>query len=672
MSRYIIRRVIQAIPVIFLIAIVSFLLMLAAPGGPQAQFNQNPHISSAMVDQWLKNWCLERNPDPVGILREFGGWLGVWNCSGGGLLSSHGMPNFLPAFLGGGSNGVLHLDFGLSITTQPGRPVLDLILERLPATLLLMVTAFVIWVSVAIVAGVIAAVKRYSLFDQVVTFLAYIFYSLPTFWLGLILIFIFAVALHWLPSQGIVGQQKSGVQQHATFWIGFWKDPLSQVVEIGRHLILPVVTLVAVSIAADSRFVRSSMLDTLSQDYVRTAKAKGLPQRAVIFRHAFRNALLPIMTNVALEIAFLFSGAIVTETVFSWPGMGRLYFDGINNRDYFLLMGILLIGSIARRADEPCRRCRLRVGRPTHPVLRIDVMAVGEQSAERRVAVPSEIAAADNEVALESLSQWQLAVRRFRRHRLAMVGVVIFAFMIGVAVFGPIVRPFDPLNLPGALKPGGDPPSLAHIFGTDETGRDVFSAVLNGARISMAVGIFSVLIAGITGVTVGSVAGYFGGWVDNVLMRIVDVLFAIPFLFIILVAAKFFGQGDVASIIVIFGVLSWPIIARLVRASFLSLREADFVDAARAVGVGDLRIAFRHILPNALGPVIVAMTLLMAANIVTGGLRQLPELRDQGDAGQLGKCPGQCPARADARRLVVGVLPGHGDRAHCHRHQLHR
>ena len=116
---------------------------------------------------------------------------------------------------------------------------------------------------------------------------------------------------------------------------------------------------------------------------------------------------------------------------------------------------------------------------------------------------------------------------------------------------------------------------------------------------------------------VGAVAGYFGGWVDNVLMRVVDVMFAIPFLFIILVAARFFGQGDVMSMILIFGLLSWPLIARLVRAQFLSLREADFVDAARAVGVADLRIAFRHMLPNALGPVIVAMTLLMAGNIVT-------------------------------------------------------
>lgn len=345
MGRYIIRRTLQAIPVIFLVAIISFVLMQAAPGGPQAQFERNPHINQAQVDAWLQRWCLEPRADIVGVLREFGGWLGVWNCEGGGLLSAHGMPNFLPAALGGGDNGVIHGDFGLSITS--GRPVLDLITERVPATLILMGTAFLIWVSVAIVAGVLAAVKRYSVFDQTVTFLSYIFYSLPTFWLGLILIYLFAVALHWLPSQGIIDtRSQAGVFNSPLYWSVFWKDPLPQLTDIGRHLILPVVTLVAVSVAGDSRFVRSSMLDTLSQDYVRTAKAKGLPRRTVIFRHAFRNALLPILTNVALELAFLFGGAIVTETIFSWPGMGRLYFEGVTGRDYFLLMGILLIGSV--------------------------------------------------------------------------------------------------------------------------------------------------------------------------------------------------------------------------------------------------------------------------------------------------------------------------------------
>ncbi|HEY7935533.1 MAG TPA: ABC transporter permease [Candidatus Limnocylindrales bacterium] len=222
----------------------------------------------------------------------------------------------------------------------------------------------------------------------------------------------------------------------------------------------------------------------------------------------------------------------------------------------------------------------------------------------------------DVEVALESLSQWQLAWRRFKLHRLAAVGLCIFGFMVLMAIFGPILDPYDPIFIPNAHVPGGDPPSLAHLFGTDDVGRDVFAMVVNGARISVTIGVFSMLIAGIVGVLVGAVAGYVGGLVDNVLMRIVDVFFAIPFLFVILVASRFFGQGQLIPLILIFGLLSWPLISRLVRAMFLSLREADFVEAARAVGVSDFRITFRHILPSALGPVIVAMTLIMASNIV--------------------------------------------------------
>ncbi len=224
--------------------------------------------------------------------------------------------------------------------------------------------------------------------------------------------------------------------------------------------------------------------------------------------------------------------------------------------------------------------------------------------------------AEDVEVALESLSQWQLAWRRFKLHRLAMVGLIIFGFMIAISILGPILDPYNPLLIPNAKHPGGDAPSLAHLMGTDNVGRDVLSMVVNGARISVTIGLSSMLIAGIVGVLVGAVAGYVGGLVDNVLMRIVDVFFAIPFLFVILVASRFFGQGQLIPLILIFGLLSWPLISRLVRAMFLSLREADFVEAARAVGVSDIRITFRHILPSALGPVIVAMTLIMASNIV--------------------------------------------------------
>ncbi len=232
------------------------------------------------------------------------------------------------------------------------------------------------------------------------------------------------------------------------------------------------------------------------------------------------------------------------------------------------------------------------------------------------VAAAPATAQGDVEVALESLGQWQLAWRRFKKHKMALIGLAVFGFMVLMAILGPIVMPYNPLNIPNAQQYGGDPPSIAHIFGTDAQGRDVFTMVVNGARISLTIGITSMLVAGIVGTLVGAVAGYFGGWMDNILMRIVDAFFAIPLLFVILVAARFFGQGQVGPLILVFGLLSWPLISRLVRASFLSLREADFVEAARAVGVKDRRIVLRHMLPNSIGPVIVAMTLIMASNIV--------------------------------------------------------
>jgi peptide/nickel transport system permease protein len=353
MGAYIIRRVLQAVPVIVLIAIVSFGLMMAAPGGPAAQFQQNPRMGDRDIERYLARWCLERHPTPFGVFRTFGGWLGIINCENrdptgqnpmAEFFTAEGNLNVLPGFLGGGNNGILKGDFGLSMSTN--RPVVDLIWERTPATLLLMSVSFVLWAAIAVVLGTIAAVKRYSIYDQTVTAFSYIFYSLPTFWLGLMLIYLFAITLGLFPTQGIVDPRAPGAWNTPQFWEGFWKDPLRWGGDIARHLVLPVVTLVAVNIAADSRYVRASMLDTLNQDYVRTARAKGLPRRTVVFRHAFRNALLPVITNWALAVAFLFSGAIVTETVFSWPGMGRLYIEAINARDYFLVMGVLFIGSV--------------------------------------------------------------------------------------------------------------------------------------------------------------------------------------------------------------------------------------------------------------------------------------------------------------------------------------
>jgi peptide/nickel transport system permease protein len=225
----------------------------------------------------------------------------------------------------------------------------------------------------------------------------------------------------------------------------------------------------------------------------------------------------------------------------------------------------------------------------------------------------------DYEVGLQSLSQFQLAWRKFRKHRLAIIGLGILATLFAVAIVGPILAPyqFTDTTIPDQVVYKGRPPSLAHPFG--ETGglqRDVFQLVVNGARTSLFIGFSSMFIGVFIGTLVGSVAGYAGGLVDNLLMRIVDVMLSLPLLFVILVAARFFGGGNVLLIVVIFGVFSWMGISRLVRSLFLSIREREFVEAARAVGVRDRRIIFRHILPNAFSPIVVAASLIVAGNII--------------------------------------------------------
>ena len=226
----------------------------------------------------------------------------------------------------------------------------------------------------------------------------------------------------------------------------------------------------------------------------------------------------------------------------------------------------------------------------------------------------------DFEVQLESLGQWQLAWRRFKRHRMALVGATLFFGMCLVAIVGPFLLPYNFYTIPAVDKVvyAGRPPTLAHPFG--ETGslqRDVLTLVVNGARLSLLIGVGASLFGAVIGAVVGGVAGFFGGWIDNVLMRIVDVMLSLPLLFVILVVSKFLGSGSWYLIMFIFALFGWQGIWRLVRSLFLSLREEDYVDAARAAGVDDLRIIFRHILPNAMSPIIVAATLGVASVIIS-------------------------------------------------------
>jgi len=342
MSRYIIRRLIGTIPTLFIVSLLIYAIMQAAPGGPEQKFDQNPKITPEQIAAFRHSWGLDQ-PIPVQYCR----WVGLCNPDGQGLgvfISNNGLPNFLPSFLGGGTNGVLHGDLGYSSTS--GSTVISLIAQRVLPTAILAGISLLVWILLALATGILAAVRQYGKADTAITVFNYVGFSFPTFWLGLMLILIFSQDLKILPASGMWNARTVPIFGSTEYWTFFGKNPGGALLDLGSHLILPVVTLVFVNIAGDSRFVRAAMIDSLNQDFVRTARAKGVSERTVIFRHALRNALLPVVTNVAIELPFLFAGAIATETIFSWPGMGLAYITAVRTYDYPVLMGILVITAI--------------------------------------------------------------------------------------------------------------------------------------------------------------------------------------------------------------------------------------------------------------------------------------------------------------------------------------
>jgi peptide/nickel transport system permease protein len=224
------------------------------------------------------------------------------------------------------------LDFGRSFAPD-NRPVVDKIKERIPVTLSLNIISLIIEFGVAIPIGILAAIRRDTLFDKGMTVFVFIGFAVPTFWLALLCMYLFGVRLGWLPISGLHSMGSEGF----TF-IHWFLDLL-------KHLFLPVSVAAFGSLAGLSRYMRSTMLDVIRQDYITTARAKGLPERTVIFRHALRNALLPVITLLGLSVPGLIGGSVIFETIFAIPGMGQLFYGGVMSRDYPLVMGILVIGA---------------------------------------------------------------------------------------------------------------------------------------------------------------------------------------------------------------------------------------------------------------------------------------------------------------------------------------
>ncbi len=294
MTRYIFRRLLQAVPMLVGISFAAFVLMRLAPGGPMAIYAQNPTMSEADMRRVEHILGLDQ---PIHI--QYLKW----------------------------AAGMATGNLGYSYRT--GRPVGGIILERVPATIQLMGCAYLIAIMLGITTGIVSAIRRYSLFDYCATTGAMVGLSVPTFWFGLVVIIVFAAVLHWIPSGGIA-------TLGAPFSI---RDRLI-------HLVGPATVLGLWMTATWSRYTRSSVLEVVGQDYIRTARAKGLRARTILLRHTLRNALIPLITLAGLEFRNLFGGALVTETVFSWPGVGRLYLDSLNYQDYSVILGLLLTTSV--------------------------------------------------------------------------------------------------------------------------------------------------------------------------------------------------------------------------------------------------------------------------------------------------------------------------------------
>jgi len=286
---FFLRRLLSAIPVMFIITFATFVLMQMLPGGPLAAYENNPEISQDDIQRLRHEMGLDR-PIPV----QYWAWL----------------KNFVRG------------DWGYSFVTK--RPVLQEIWDRLPNTLYLTGFSLIVALIIAIPAGIISATRQYSIFDHITTTLTYVGRSMPVYYSGLLLIIIFSIWLRWFPSGGMhtLGKDFS-------------------IIDSLRHLFLPVLSLSTLIAAKYVRFLRTSMLEVIHQDYIRTAAAKGLHNRIIIFKHAFRNAAIPLVTVVAIDLPVLFAGALFTETVYSWPGMGRLFVDSATRFDYSIVMGIV-------------------------------------------------------------------------------------------------------------------------------------------------------------------------------------------------------------------------------------------------------------------------------------------------------------------------------------------
>lgn len=488
MIKYILKRIVQVIPVLLGVSIIVFLMLSLSPGDP-ARLALGMNAKPEQIEAFNHENGLDQP-----VLVQY--------------------VNYMKGLVTG--------NLGVSYTTK--QSVAKMIAVRLPATCILAFGSLVLTYLIAIPLGILLAVKQNTFFDDAFRVVALIVSSIPAFWLGLLLMLLFSVKLGILPSNG-------------------FDTPL--------HWILPLLCSCFGTWAGSSRYIRAMVLDTIRQDYVRTARAKGTPERQVLFRHAFKNALLPLITSIGFSIGNFFGGSIVIEQVFGINGMGRMSLH-----------------------QDPT------------------------QTAVRR----------------QKRSLWTDAWRRMRRSHTAVIGMILFALIVIVCFSAPLFSDYDAQVINSDLALIRKYPVEGHPLGTDELGRDLLLRILWGGRTSITIALAATVVSSVLGIILGAIPAYYGGATDSIIMRTLDVFMAIPSMLLMITLVNIM-KPTTFNLIIAMSISGVPSIARIVRGQMLSVMRNEYVEAVRGMGASGVRIVVKHVLPNAISPLIAQIVSSVAGEI---------------------------------------------------------
>jgi ABC-type dipeptide/oligopeptide/nickel transport system permease subunit len=696
MFAFILRRLLSLVPLLLAVSLLVSLLMYLSPGDFLTQARAAKDIAPEIIEQQERQLGLvDSEGEPTGWYVRYGRWLA--NVSPIKYGPWVGEPE------AGISMGAPY--FGESWTYKV--EVLTLLKQRVPATFVLSLSSILFAWCVAIPLGVLAAIYKDSIFDRIAALFAYAALSVPEFFLAILAVY-FAAVTGIFPEGG-----RSSVQSE------FYPMGL-RLADYAYHLILPTIVLGIGGVAGMMRIMRANFIDYMQAEFATTARAKGLRERVIMFKHVLRNAINPLITSLGFSFASLLSGALLVENVMNYPGLGQLIYDALVREDQYVVMAGVIIGVVMLVLGNLLADVLLGW---SDPRIRVESGSTHSAASSGRVTALAFVVL--GLIGLEILIESQfpailpvigvvlkylgiVCVALLAIGCVALVGYIVFILIrnllgqilcrpMGVcalsvlavlyfgAFFAPFLTPYPisqqnlekPYHPPtgfewedGALRAkqyektelgaaeyveieGGSVPirffakgepyelfgfipmerrlfqldsddanARIYLLGADDTGRDIYTRLLHGSQISLSIGFIGISITLIIGFIVGSLAGYYGGTVDFVAMRFVELLMSVPALYLLLALRSALINPDLSSrqvfvvIIIILSVIGWAGTARIIRGMTLSIRNRPFVIAAESMGQSVPRILIKHILPNLASYLLVAATLAIPGYIL--------------------------------------------------------